>query len=90
MGMKITETIKVENGDWWICPCGNHPGSDGYYTCDENGYIVSPQLDGPWNEVSWICGKCCRILNSETLEVVGVAGEEVAFANVKLAEEHYG
>ncbi len=70
------ETIKLRNaGDKgsWICICGNEPASDGFFTCDKDGNEIEPIEGGVWDGHSYACNKCGRIIDQETLEVIGHA-----------------
>lgn len=82
--MKTHETVKVENGDWWICPCGNHAGIDGFHTSSSEGLAQSPYIDGGWDDIHWLCGGCFRIIDGNTLEVKGVASEANAAESINL------
>jgi len=75
-----TEQIKVDNENWWICICGNEPHTDGFYTCDANGYIMSPAEDGGWDQKHYICMGCNRIIDADTAFVTAKAN--------KLAQRH--
>jgi len=54
----------------WVCICKNRPDSDGFFPCDENGNEIEPIIGSGW-EALYVCGKCGRIINQFTLEVVG-------------------
>lgn len=62
-------THEKQDPDAWICICGNEPSEDGFYPCDEKGNLVEPTKED-WNGELYICWKCKRIINQETLEVV--------------------
>jgi len=65
------EFISHESGndEAWICLCGNQPNSDGFYPCDTNGHEVEPA--GPaWTNL-YVCARCGRIIQHDTLEIVG-------------------
>lgn len=66
------EQIKHEKGDKdaWICICKNTPIGSGFDTCDENGNYLEPMLGNGWNGF-YCCADCGRIINQDTLEVVG-------------------
>ena len=64
-------TYEPEDKDAWVCICGNMPPTDGFYPCDEQGNVVEPTIDGPWDGVRYVCNRCGRIINQDTLEVVG-------------------
>jgi len=62
-------------GDAWVCLCGNTSTSQGFYPCDDHGKQISPDVDGPWINL-YVCDRCGRIINQDTLEVVGRASNE--------------
>lgn len=57
--MTSTENLATE---WWTCACGNTPDSDGFYSCLEDGKIVPPYNDGPWDGFSYVCYRCNAIV----------------------------
>jgi hypothetical protein len=65
----VNEYIKHEEGykEAWICLCGNRPDSDGFYPCDKDGNEVEP-VEG-WENL-YVCARCGRIINQESLKVV--------------------
>lgn len=69
---KEIERIKLEPGfeDGWICLCGNTPADDGFYPCDEKGNEMEPVVGSEWENL-YVCFTCGRIINQDTLEVVG-------------------
>ena len=68
--MEAKDKITHEKGypEAWVCLCGNTPSSDGFYPCDEEGNEMEP-VKG-WNNL-YVCARCRRIVNQDTLEVVG-------------------
>jgi hypothetical protein len=66
------EYIKCEAGDRdaWVCICGNMPCDDGFYPCDKRGNEVEP-VEGVWLDPIYVCHACGRIINQDTLEVIG-------------------
>lgn len=56
--------------DSWICLCGNHPISDGFYPCDSTGKQVEPTPE-EWPVSLYVCDRCGRIINRDTVFVVG-------------------
>ena len=64
-------TRGVGDDDWIYCLCGNNPAYDGLYPCLPDGTPVEPLADGPWDEKLYVCAKCGRIVNQDTLEVTG-------------------
>jgi hypothetical protein len=53
-----------------LCICGNMANTDGFFPCDEHGNQMSPDIGSDWNNL-YVCGKCGRIIDHDTLEVVG-------------------
>lgn len=68
--MEAKEKIVHETGnkEAWICVCGNTPLGDGFFPCDEQGNEVEPAKG--WNNL-YVCVRCGRIVNQDSLEVVG-------------------
>ena len=54
----------------WRCSCGNYPSGDGFYACDTDGNKVEP-TEKDWNSGLYVCDCCGRMINPDTLEVVG-------------------
>ena len=54
--------------DAWVCICGNTPVGGGFFACDENGNEMEP-VKG-WNGL-YVCADCGRIIQYDSLEVVG-------------------
>ena len=69
---KSKEYISSEPGwkDAWVCICGNTPTGGGFYTCDSKGDEMEPNIGSDWDNL-YVCADCGRIINQETLEVVG-------------------
>lgn len=68
-------THEVGDVDAWVCICGNMPCDDGFYACDKQGNEVEP-VEGIWLEPIYVCHGCGRIINQDTLEVVGRRTEQ--------------
>jgi len=64
-------THEPDDKDAWTCICGNTPPDDGFYPCDENGNELEPDIDGPWDGVRYVCNACGRIIDQNTLEIIG-------------------
>ena len=77
------EFISHEAGDHyaWICVCGNTPCGGGFFECDERGNQVEPTA-AAWTTDLYVCDQCGRMINPDTLEVVGQRKEscETVFA----------
>lgn len=67
--VKITEYVTRTYGDL-TCKCGNEPSGTGFWTCLEDGTVVSPDNRGGWGGVLLVCGDCGRVINQDTGEVV--------------------
>lgn len=52
------------------CPCGN-AGGYGLWPCLDDGTEVEPVTGGPWQGL-YCCGRCNKIINYYTCEIVGV------------------
>ena len=63
-------THEMGNDEAWICICKNTPDSDGFFPCDKEGNEVEP--DAGWANL-YICAKCGRIIDQDSLVVVGRA-----------------
>ena len=53
-----------------VCICGNDGDDYGFFACNEDGNEISPDKGSDWKNL-YVCGKCGRIINGETFEVVG-------------------
>ena len=49
------------------------PSTGGFAACDEKGVPVEPDLD--WTAWLYVCGICGRIIDPDTMEVVGKNSE---------------
>jgi hypothetical protein len=58
----------------WICICGNETERLGFHPCDSAGNKMEPLASSDWNDL-YVCGKCGRIIDQNTLEVVGLSSE---------------
>jgi hypothetical protein len=56
--------------DELTCLCGNVSWNAGFQTCDASGNAVEPIIGGKWVNLLR-CDACGRIINQDTLEVVG-------------------
>ena len=65
-----TTHITADDQDFWTCVCGNQPDRDGFYPCDESGNQVEPTPE-EWKKPLYVCAACGRIIDQETLAVVG-------------------
>jgi hypothetical protein len=55
----------------WLCLCGNSPTAEGFYPCDSEGEQVEPTPEY-WTTNWYVCDRCGRIIDQDTLAVVGV------------------
>jgi hypothetical protein len=66
------EFIEInETRDFVSCICGNTQDAQGFYACDETGKEVSPDKDGPWDGIKYVCAECGRVIDQNTGEVIG-------------------
>jgi hypothetical protein len=72
MAKQSREYISNEPGweDAWVCICRNTPTGGGFYPCDKDGNEMEPTIESNWDNL-YVCADCGRIINQETLEVVG-------------------
>jgi hypothetical protein len=68
----IKERITHEKGndEAWVCICKNTPSDGGFYPCDKEGNEMEPLVGSDWDGL-YVCADCGRIINQDTLEVVG-------------------
>lgn len=74
------EYIVEESSDWWVCRCGNKPDGDGFASCNEIGERCEPTI-GEWDGKHWLCESCYRIIDGDTLQVLGRCSKSVVKAN---------
>ena len=63
-------TVERNDSEAWVCNCGNTPGSDGFYPCDQSGNEMEPAKGSSWDGL-YVCNRCGRIIKQDTLEVIG-------------------
>lgn len=63
-------THEEGNEEAWVCVCGNTPCDAGFYPCDSNGNEMEPLIGSDWENL-YVCAGCGRIINMDTLEIVG-------------------
>jgi hypothetical protein len=68
---RYVQHIDPDSKDWWVCPCGNTPGQEGFYPCSSEGEQVEPTPE-EWTTDCYVCDRCGRIIKQSNLEVVGV------------------
>lgn len=59
-----------DNGEEWLCLCGNTSFDWGFYPCDAHGNDMEPLIGSGWNGL-YLCGKCGRIIHRDNRKVVG-------------------
>jgi hypothetical protein len=75
--MPVEVVTNNATGDWLTCvpSCGNEPHMEGFQPCLPDGTEVEPLADGPWGsgpgKYLYVCGRCGRIIDQDTLLVVG-------------------
>lgn len=75
-----TEYIVEEATDWWVCKCGNQPNYEGFFTCSVIGEYCEPTIE-EWDGKHYLCDKCFRIIDGDTLAVVGRCSQDVINKN---------
>ena len=73
--------LEISDGHW-ECRCGNSQDSEGFEACNEVGKLVPAEL-GPWDGVLQACIRCWRVVNGDTLEVLGFAEESSIEKNLE-------
>jgi len=68
--------------DKWECRCGNTHGSEGFEPCDEFGAEVPAEL-GPWDGALYVCTRCWRVINGNTLEILRHAEAAIIESNME-------
>jgi hypothetical protein len=68
--MKEYITQDPDDVSAWVCICGNETGHAGFQPCDNAGIEIEPHLGSDWNDL-YCCGQCDRIIDQNTLVVVG-------------------
>jgi hypothetical protein len=63
-------TADVNNKEDWHCKCGNRSDNHGFFPCDSLGNEMEPTIGSAWDNL-YVCGKCGRIINQDTLKVMG-------------------
>jgi hypothetical protein len=63
-------THEAGNDEAWVCLCGNTPDSDGFFPCDKEGNEMEPVIGSAWAGL-YVCGGCGRIIDVDTLQVIG-------------------
>ena len=61
------ETILRWDSDWFHCICNNSPDLDGFTPCLADGTPTEPS--GDWDGKLYVCLRCGRVINQETLVV---------------------
>lgn len=65
------EKITRDKEDNFHCLCGNLPWEAGFYPCNTRGETVEPTPE-KWKTNYYVCDKCKRFFDIDTLIVVGV------------------
>lgn len=69
------------DSNWFICHCGNEPNRDGFFSAKTDGSITSPSVNGEWDERTYVCLACGRIIDAPTLVIVGKASMQIRLDN---------
>ena len=73
--MSEKEFVEDFDGDW-VCLCANTPRDKGFYFCEKSGKDVEPTPE-EWTTKLYVCRACGRLIDGDTLEVVGGVGKPV-------------
>lgn len=73
--------LEITDGQW-ECRCGNSQDSDGFEACSEIGGLVPAEL-GPWDGALQACIRCWRVINGDTLEILGFAEDSAIEKNLE-------
>lgn len=75
--MNTVEKIKVSNqGDHWVCPCGNNTMGTGFDTCTTSGTFIEPST---YWEGYYACLGCGRIIDQQTRIIIGKTNDLSSF-----------
>lgn len=85
----LRQYIVEDSTDWWTCRCGNQPHYEGFFTCTETGKIIPPSTEEGWDEVHYVCHRCWRIIDQNSLEIVGVCSTDVRNHNTEFNWDNY-
>ena len=78
----VPQYILEISEDKWECRCGNTHESEGFGPCDEFGKEVPAEL-GPWDGALYVCTRCWRVINGDTLEILRHAEATVIDKNLE-------
>lgn len=53
----------------WVCLCNNKPADEGFYPVNRQFIVVDPVAE-LWDSTNYVCCRCGRVINMDTLEVV--------------------
>jgi hypothetical protein len=68
--LRSPEKVAADDYRSLMCVCGNIPESAGFTACDGQGNQIEPGRYNGWASL-YICDNCGRIINENTLEVIG-------------------
>ena len=78
----VSQYILEISEDKWECRCGNTHDSDGFEPCDEFGEEVPAEL-GPWDGALYVCTRCWRVINGNSLEILREVEDAVIEKNME-------
>jgi hypothetical protein len=79
--------VEDKSGDW-NCICGNHHEFEGFLFADSSGRAVDA-TKWLWDGKTYVCDRCGRIIDGDTLEVVGQAHDEIVEGNLSSTSEFF-
>ncbi len=83
IGELVPEYILEVHDGHWECRCGNSTNAEGFDACNEFGKLIPAEL-GPWDGALQVCIRCWRIIDGNTLQVLGFAETSTIAANTDL------
>ena len=72
----------------WNCICGNSPDNEGFLMADSSGRTLEGIM-WLWDCKTYVCDRCGRIIDGDTLEVVGRAHWEIMDSNLCASSDFF-
>ena len=85
---KIKNTSDNPKDPWLVCVCQNTAESDGFVTCSSSG-AYCPPLPRKWDGIHLCCSRCGRIVNQNTLAIIGQRDPADLLKEVVIGEDLY-
>jgi len=71
--------IEIAEGEW-ECRCGNSSSSEGFRPARADGSLTLEVL-GPWDGKTYACDRCGRVVDGDTLQILGHTSDGAWDAN---------